>query len=153
MKSFFVCSLISLVAASFSLGQSVELPLNYDSAFRQALLKSVHYPAVNNQSRRATQVYIDFVITTEGKVSNVKILNEEGLLAPFAEEANRLMEQLPTQKSVHAGAYVLPVVFESKERPEHNLWAKAGRAARHHTFVQFLHEKSLLDELYVTADN
>ena len=152
MKSLLLYSFISFIAVSFSFGQSVELPLNYDSAFRQALLKSVRYPTVS-QSQRPIQVYVDFEITKEGKVSNVKILNKEGLSIPFAEEANRLMAQLPAQKSVHAGAYVLPVVFELKKRPGDDMWAKAGRNARHQTFVQFLHEKSLLDELYVTASN
>ncbi|AUD05087.1 energy transducer TonB [Spirosoma pollinicola] len=151
MKTLLASLVITLFTASLSWAQAAESSLNTDLSFRQAL-KSIRYPALAHQPERTAKVYVDFVITKEGKVADVKLLKMGSIDNAFIEEVNRLVAQLPTQKSTYAGEYVLPVVFESHNKPGVYQPTVSDRAAFDRTFVQLSHSKALLNELYVAAN-
>lgn len=151
MKILMYSFLITLVFASLSWAQVVESSLNNDLSFRQAL-KSVQYPILVPQPGKTAKVYVDFTINKEGKISDVRLLKMGSTSNAFVGEVTRLFAGLPAQKSIYAGEYVLPVVFESKAKPGDYQLTVSDRVAFDRTFVQLSHLKVLLDELYVAAN-
>jgi hypothetical protein len=150
MKTLISSLFVALVATS-SWAQVAESPLNDDASFRQAL-KFVQYPLLAEKPAEAAKVYVDFSINKEGKISNVKLLKAGSFSNAFQGEVTRLFASLPTQKPTYAGDYVLPVVFESKPNAGAYQPTASDRAAFHRTFIQLLHSKALLKELYVAIN-
>jgi hypothetical protein len=130
-------------------------PSTNELNFRQELLKSIRNPTREPQKRKTTNVYVDFFVTKNGKIENVKVMDPDRVQAVYVAEVNRVFTQLSnqkSQKSLHAGEYVLPVVFEATGKAE---WYTAAtvRPEIHRTYIQLLHDRKLLDELYVAAND
>jgi hypothetical protein len=150
MKTLLSLLLLGAGTASLSVGQSVSPSLNQESAFREELLESIQNPTREPQKTKTTNVYVDFFVSKNGKIENVKIIGQERTPAVYVAEVNRAFAQLSRQKSLQAGEYVLPVVFEATGKAQ---WypAPSVRPEVHRTYIQLLHDRKLLDELYVTA--
>jgi hypothetical protein len=150
MKTTIFSLLFYFTASSFLWAQIAESSLNHDASFRQSL-KFIQYPLLVEQPTEVAKVYVDFSIDKEGKIGNVKLLKMGSFSNAFVGEVTRLFAGLPAQKNSHAGSYVLPVVFESKPKEGVYQPTVSDRAAFDRTFVQLLHSKVLLQELYVSV--
>jgi hypothetical protein len=150
MKILMSSLLVAFVSISFSWAQIMKSSLNDDLSFRQAL-NAVQYPLLAEPPAKDAKVYVDFIVNKEGKISEVKLLKMGSFSNAFMGEVTRLFADLPIQKPTHASAYVLPVVFESKPKPGVYQPTASDRVAYDRKFVQFLHVKTLLNELYVAS--
>lgn len=143
--------LVAFVSIAFTWAQVVQTTLNNDPTFREAL-KAVQYPLVAEHPVKDAKVYVDFTVSKEGKISEVKFLKMGSFSDAFMGEVTRLFADLPTQKPTYAGHYVLPVVFEAKSKPGTYQSTASDRATFDRTFVQLTHLKTVLEELYVAAN-
>lgn len=144
MKTLLVSVVLLSLTFSLTQGQSIDRSLASDPAFRQALLKSMRYPLAARQAEKVARAYVRFKV--DGKVADVKVLNQANVDASFNEEINRFMSQLPAQKQTFAGTYVLPVVFELEGS---NQTIKPPKEAL--SFIESVPKESLLAEVYVTG--
>ncbi len=146
MKTLFVCLALVSITVSLSYGQVVESSLANDSDFRQSLLKSMRYPLAAQREEKVAKVYVGFKIDNRGKITDIEVLNNDNVDTSFKQEVSRFMKQLPAQKQMYAGDYVLPIVFEL-EGTSRVIKSREEDA----TFVQSLNKESLLKEVYVTG--
>ncbi|MEZ0487828.1 hypothetical protein [Fibrella aquatica] len=150
MKTLLFSFCATLVSAACSWAQVATSTLNNDLSFRQALT-SVQYPLLVEPSTKEAKVYVNFTITKAGKIDEVKLLKMGSFSNAFVGEVNRIIADLPLQKSNYAGEYVLPVVFEAKIKSGDYQPTASDRAAFDKTFIQLRRQKTVLDELYVFA--
>ncbi|ARK10274.2 hypothetical protein A6C57_08000 [Fibrella sp. ES10-3-2-2] len=150
MKTLVAIIGLTLFSVSLCWGQTAASSLNTDPSFRQSLT-AVRYPILAQLPERVPKVYINFSITKEGKVTDIKLLKTESIDTAFIEEVNRLAAQLPNQKAAYAGEYVLPIVFDAKPKSGVRQPTVADRAAFDRTFIQLSRTRTLLNELYVAA--
>lgn len=146
MKILLVSVVLLSLTFSLTQGQSIDRSLASDPAFRQALLKSMRYPAAAQQAEKVARAYVRFKVDGQGKVADVQVLNQANVDASFNKEINRFMSQLPAQKQTFAGTYVLSVVFELEGSSQ---TIKPREEAR--SFIESVPKESLLAEVYVTA--
>lgn len=146
MKSI-ACLLFALLNVSTAWSQSSA----EDNSFRSQLTKTIRNPVVRNLASKTTNVYVDFIINPAGKIGEVKVMNADQRPAPYVTEITRAMNQLPVQKGMTAGEYVLPVVFETTGETKYTP-NPAVRPQVHQYFIQMLHSRKLLDEIFIAAN-
>ncbi len=134
------------------MAQVPALALDTDSTFRRAL-KEIRYPELRRLAQQTTIVFVQFTLTPQGKVTQIKYLNEDEVDNPFVYKVQQIVEQLPTLPASYAGEYVLPVGFESENSQGKKRLTKEDRAALARTFVQLTRSRVLLSEVYVPASN
>ncbi len=103
--------ILSLVVAALATGQMYAQTLSNDPAFGQMLAKSIRYPALAHQQKKVSEAYVNFNVDSQGKITNVSILNASHVDRSFQQEINRVWQQLPPQDQKYQGDYVLPVSF------------------------------------------
>ncbi|QHV95758.1 TonB family protein [Spirosoma endbachense] len=146
MKTLVVYLGILLLSPYLSNGQVIDRSLGNDPDFRQAFSQLIRYPAAAQRAEKVAKAYVEFKVDSQGKVTDVQVLNQANVDASFKEEVNRLMSQLPAQKQAYTGTYVLPIVFEL-EGSERVI--KPQEEER--SFIESLPKGLLLEGAYVVA--
>ncbi len=141
-----------MISVQLCLAQATKPALDTDSTFRRAL-QEIRYPELRRLAQQTTIVFVQFTLTPQGKVTQIKYLNEDEVDNPFVYEVQQIVEQLPTLPALYAGEYVLPVGFESENSQGKKRLTKEDRAALARTFVQLTRARVLLSEVYVPASN
>ncbi|GAB3944513.1 hypothetical protein GCM10028805_12140 [Spirosoma harenae] len=146
MKTLFGYLGLLFLIPCLSQAQTSDPSLGSDQAFRQAIAKSIRYPAAAQRSEKVAKAYVGFKVDGQGKVTDVQVLNQANVDASFKEEVNRVMSQLHAQKQTYAGTYVLPIAFQLegtnkviKPREEDS------------SFIESLPKSGLLEGAYVVA--
>ncbi|MBD2699523.1 energy transducer TonB [Spirosoma sp. BT702] len=146
MKTLFAYLGMLLMTITLTHGQATKSSLTKDSDFLQLMAKSLRYPQSARQAEKVAKAYIEFKIDDLGKVADISVLNPDNVDTSFKEETKRIMSQLPAQKPIYAGKYVLPVIF---------VLEGSGRVLKPReeaiTFVQSLPKESILSEVYVVG--
>jgi len=86
-----------------------EYPGGYE-AFQKFLRENVKYPSLAVQNRIEGTVFVSFVISITGKISNVRILR--GIGGGCDEEAVRVAKMMPNWKPGRNWGAVTPVMFQ-----------------------------------------
>ena len=139
--------LFSLLNVSLAWSQSSA----QDNSLRAQLVKTIRNPVVKGLDSKTTNVYVDFFVTPQGKIEKVEVMDAAQRPTLYVAEISRVMSQLPVQKGMAAGEYVLPVVFETTGEAKYTPNA-AVRPQVHQYFIQMLHSRKLLDEIFIAAN-
>ena len=87
-----------------------------NNALNKFIAQSIKYPVIAQESGIEGKVLVDFVINTDGSISNVKIL--KGVSTSINKEALRVVRKLPKWKpGIYKGETVcvlrtLPIIFQ-----------------------------------------
>ncbi|GAB3700907.1 hypothetical protein GCM10027592_28370 [Spirosoma flavus] len=146
MKTLFAYLGLLLLIPFLAQAQVTEQTLGSDPAFRQAVGKSIRYPAAARQAEKVAKAYVEFKVDGQGKINDVQVLNQANVDNTFKEEVNRLMAQLPAQNQTYAGTYVLPIVFQLEGSGKVVKPREEGRS-----FLESLPKMGLLEDAYVIA--
>lgn len=76
--------------------QMPEFPGGGEEALQKYLYKNIKYPPIARENNITGTVYVSFVINTEGKATNVKVVRDIG--GGCGEEAKRVIESMPPWK-------------------------------------------------------
>ena len=119
MKRLLSLLLATLIVPLF--GQTNKASLSSDSAFYQAIAKSLRFPAVAQREGRSIKVYVEFTVTKQGEYRDVSIVNAGPVTEPIHQEIDRLWPLLPKPRPEFAGNYVIPLLFMLGEGGPHHV--------------------------------
>ncbi len=107
MKAF----VLFLAVVVFSINRIYAQALSNDPAFGQTVAKLIRYPALAHQQQKVSEAYVNFKIDSQGKITDVSVLDATHVDPSFKKEISRVWKQLPIQDRKYKGDYVLPVSF------------------------------------------
>ncbi|MFD2938362.1 hypothetical protein, partial [Spirosoma flavum] len=117
MLSAYLVLLVLGILTSF--GQVPQSTLGTDSTFRK-VLKEIKYPDIQPLAQKTTVVFASFNINQQGKMTNIKYLNENEGDKPFTSEVGLVLWHFPVQKPSYVGEYILPIIFGKEMTQDEN---------------------------------
>lgn len=91
------------------------------TSFSMDITRLLNYPLLARNEQKVGQTYVHFKIEPTGKVTDVSILNPNGLDSIFQQAITRAWDQLPTQKRQNKGDYLILVNFRIQNKAKNQL--------------------------------
>ena len=121
-------------------------------------MKEINYPDSQPFTQKTTVVFVNFAINQQGKITNIKYLNENKLDNPVTAEVGRVLWHFPPQKPNYVGEYILPIIFGKERSQEENRQSSVQEVVTAYRRMFEQTSRSLwplpqLSEVYVPAFN
>ncbi|WP_198175062.1 energy transducer TonB [Spirosoma arboris] len=146
MKTFCIYLLLSFISLSQVVGQKKNYSLQEDSTFTREIARFIRYPDNARQQQLVAKVYTSFVISDQGKIEQIKILNFSDVIPAFQQAVMDALAELPNRKIIYQGTYLLPISFQLEGENQIKKPTDEDK-----NLIEKLNKHTLLKEVYVTA--